>query len=207
MCEIKLNTMNFFKGIKKHAISVINYHIGVLKLEPMDFVKLDAEIRKVLMDYKIHLQPANKKRLYLPRAQLGRGLCNIEHKSEHMLLELNRTFERSRNVSLRRAAILVVEKEYSTHLALINNYLLVKYKINETLTSKILCEAQMKSLLVDIKSKECHERLFRVCDHELTDVKDSAIWLTKGDVKPTASSNIGIFSLVKEYNVLIAEMP
>ena len=57
------------------------------------------------MDYKVHLQPANKERLYLPRAMLGRGLSNIEHKSEHMLLELNERFERSKNVSLRRAAI------------------------------------------------------------------------------------------------------
>ena len=68
LCETKLNSKNLFKGINEHAISVINYHIGVLKLEPSDFTKLDDEIRKVLMDYKIHLQPANKERLYLPRA-------------------------------------------------------------------------------------------------------------------------------------------
>jgi hypothetical protein len=41
----------------------------------------------------------------------------------------------------------------------------------------------MKSLLVDIKEKECHVRQDRVCDHELADVKDSAIWLTKGNMK------------------------
>src|SRR5690606_35945729 len=58
LCETKLNSKNLFKGINEHAISVINYHIGVLKLEPSDFSKLDDEIRKVLMDYKIHLQPA-----------------------------------------------------------------------------------------------------------------------------------------------------
>jgi hypothetical protein len=99
------------------VISVINYHIGTLKLEPSDFKTLDDEIRKVLMDYKIPLQPANKERLYLPRSNLGRGLCNIEHKSENMLLELNKALERSKNVSLRRAAILTAVKKnhYSSY--------------------------------------------------------------------------------------------
>jgi hypothetical protein len=62
------------------------------------------------MDYKIHLQPANKERLYLPGSKLRRGLCNIEHKSENMLFELVKALERSKNVSHRRAAILNVEK-------------------------------------------------------------------------------------------------
>ena len=85
LCEKKLNSKNLFKGINGHAISVINYNIGVLKLEPSDFRKLDDNIRKVLMDYKVHFQPANKERLYLPREQPGRGLSNIEHRSELML--------------------------------------------------------------------------------------------------------------------------
>ena len=202
LCETNLNAKNLFKAINEHAISVINYHIGVLKLEPSEFSKIDDEIRKVLMDYKIHLQPANKERLYLPRAQLGRGLCNIEHKSEHMLLELNKSLERSSNESLRRAAILKVEKDSSTHLALINSYLIAKYKMTELLTPKSLCEAQLKSLIVDIKNKECHERLFRVCDHELTDVKESASWLTKGNIKPRDE---GAFCFLQDRNVFFGE--
>jgi hypothetical protein len=156
----------------------------------------------ILMEYKIHLQPANKERLYLPRAQLGRGLCNIEHRSEHMLLELNKTLERSRNVSLRRAAILKVEKDNSTHLALIDGYLQAKYKVNEPLTSKTLCEAQIKTLIADIKEKQCHERLFRVCDHELADVKDSAVWLTKGNIKPRDE---GAYCFLQDRNMFFGE--
>jgi len=202
LCETKLNSKNLFKGINEHAISVINYHIGVLKLEPCKYSSIDDEIRKVLMDYKVHLQPANKERLYLPREKLGRGLCNIEHKSEHMLLELNKSLERSSNVSLRRAAILKVEKDNSTHLALINSYLIAKYKLIESVTSKSLCEAQIKTLLVDIKRKECHERLFRVCDHELADVKDSSIWLTKGNMKPRDE---GAYCFLQDRNIFFGE--
>lgn len=202
LCETKLNSKNLFRGINEHAVSVINYHIGILKLEPSDYIKLDDDIRKVLMDYKVHLQPANKERLYMPRNQLGRGLCNIEHKSEHMLLELNKTLERSSKVSLRRAAILKVEKDNSTHLALIKGYLATKYKIEEPLTAKTLCEAQIKSLIVDIKEKECHERLFRVREHELADVKDSAIWLTKGNIKPRDE---GAYCFLQDRNIFFGE--
>ena len=202
LCETNLNSKNLFKSINEYAISVINYHIGVLKLEPKDYSELDDEIRKVLMDYKVHLQPANKERLYMPRSKLGRGLCNIEHKSEHMLLELNKSFEKSRNVSLRRAAILKVEKDNSTHLALINSFLIAKYKLQESFTLKILCEAQIKSLIVDIKEKQCHERLFRVCDHELADVKDSAIWLANGNIKPRDE---GAYCFLQDRNIFFGE--
>ena len=119
-----------------------------------------------------------------------------------MLLELNKCLVRSSNVSLRRAAILKVEQDNSTHLALINNYLIAKYKVTESLTPKSLCEAQIKSLLVNIKAKECHERLFRVCDHELADVKDSSIWLTKGNIKPRDE---GAYCFLQDRNMFFGE--
>ena len=81
LCESKLNAINLFKAINEHEVSVINYHIGLIKLEPEEYVKLDESIRKVLIEYKVHLQPANKEKLYLSRASMGRGLINIEHKS------------------------------------------------------------------------------------------------------------------------------
>ena len=56
LCETKLNSKNLFKGINEHAIALINYHIGVLKLEPDEYKVIDDDIRKVLMDYKVHLQ-------------------------------------------------------------------------------------------------------------------------------------------------------
>ena len=64
-----------------------------------------------------------------------------------------------KKTSLRRAAILKVEKDNSTHLALIKNYLGVKYKMDfETATAKQLCEAQNKTLITDIRERTCHKR-------------------------------------------------
>ena len=88
LCKTNLNAKNLFKAINEHAISIINYHIGVLKLDPKDFAEIDHEIRQALTKYEIHKQPACKERLYMSREELGRGLNNVEMRSEHMLVQL-----------------------------------------------------------------------------------------------------------------------
>jgi hypothetical protein len=60
----------------------------------------------------------------------------------------------------------------------------------------------MKSLLVGIKEKECHEGLYIVCDHGLADVKDSAIQLTKGNME---SRNEEAFCFLQDRNIFFGE--
>ncbi|TBU05341.1 hypothetical protein CWI36_0646p0040, partial [Hamiltosporidium magnivora] len=62
LCHTRLNAKNLFSAINQHAISLINYHIGVLRLEPADFSKLDDAVRAVLVKNKIHLRPGCKER-------------------------------------------------------------------------------------------------------------------------------------------------
>ncbi|KAF7677982.1 hypothetical protein TCON_2633 [Astathelohania contejeani] len=88
LCESNLNSKNLFKAINEHAISLVNYHIGLQHLEPADFLKLDHEIHQALIKHKVHLKPGCKERLYLPRTEMGRGLHSVEMKSEYMLLQL-----------------------------------------------------------------------------------------------------------------------
>jgi hypothetical protein len=56
--------------------------------------------------------------------------------------------------------------------------------------------------MVEIKAKECHERLFRVCNHEITDEKDSAIWFTKGNMKPRDE---GSYRFLQDRNIFFGE--
>ncbi len=112
-----------FGAINEHAISVINYHVGLLKPEQAEVESLDLEIRQVLIKHHIHLQPACKERLYLPRKDLGRGLVSIEHRRESMLLNMYTSLCGSRNSSLRRAAILKVKNVTKSHLSQILGYL------------------------------------------------------------------------------------
>ncbi|KAF7670488.1 hypothetical protein TCON_2854, partial [Astathelohania contejeani] len=114
LCESNLNSKNLFKAIKEHAISLVNYHIGLQHLEPADFLKLDHEIRQTLIKHNVHLKPGCKERLYLPRTEMGRGLHSVEMKSEYMLLLLLDTLKKYKNISSRQATIFKVEEKNKT---------------------------------------------------------------------------------------------
>ena len=79
----------------------------------------------MLVKHKVHLQPANTERLYLPR----NGLGNMVHRSERMELHLFNTLNESNNISLRRAAILKVMVDENSPTALIVPYLKIRYNI------------------------------------------------------------------------------
>ncbi|TBU05743.1 hypothetical protein CWI38_2714p0010, partial [Hamiltosporidium tvaerminnensis] len=86
LCHTRLNAKNLFSAINQHAISLINYHIGVLRLEPADFSEYDDAVRAVLVKNKIHIRPGSK------------NVClhSVELRSEHMLLQLLDCLEKSK---------------------------------------------------------------------------------------------------------------
>src|ERR1700722_12178996 len=145
LCKTKLNAKNLFKALNEHALSLLNYHVGVLRLEPEDFSEIDHEIRQILTYHKVHMQPACRERLYLPRSEMGRGLQSVEHKSEQMLLQLKTTLSRYQSISTRRAAILKVEMDNQTHLSKIVKR---KYSMSEDPAPKsletTLCTMKLK---------------------------------------------------------------
>ncbi|KAI4293398.1 hypothetical protein PAPHI01_2672 [Pancytospora philotis] len=63
LCATQLNAHNLIHGINEHAISLINYYVGVLRLEPQDYEELDCAIRKCLLRHGLHIQPACKERI------------------------------------------------------------------------------------------------------------------------------------------------
>ncbi|TBU10662.1 hypothetical protein CWI38_1622p0010, partial [Hamiltosporidium tvaerminnensis] len=198
LCHTRLNAKNLFSAINQHAISLINYHIGVLRLEPADFSKLDDAVRAVLLKNKIHLRPGCKERLYLSRTELGRGLHSVELRSEHMLLQLLDCLEKSKEISTRRAAILKVENNNKTHLALIKGFLKVKYRLVEEVTKKSLEEAQLAKLYNEIEKRKLHSKLYNARKNELVSVSDSSRWLKRGNIRPR---NEAVFCYIQDRNV------
>ncbi|TBU11951.1 hypothetical protein CWI38_0965p0010, partial [Hamiltosporidium tvaerminnensis] len=193
LCPTRLNAKNLFSEINQHAISLINYHIGVLRLEPADFSKLDDAVRAVLVKNKIHLRPGCKERLYLPRTELGRGLNSVELRSEHMLLQLLDCLEKSKEISTRRAAILMVENNNKTHLTLIKGFLKVKYRLVEEVTYKSLEEAQLTKLHNEIEKRKLHLKLYNARKNDPLSVSDSSIWLNKGNIRPHNEADRNVF--------------
>ena len=183
LCQRPLNAVNLFQAINQYAISVMNYHVGVLKLEPEQFKEIDASIRNILMKYRIHQQPACLQRLYLPRNELGRGLCSAEFRSEQMLLDLKGNLQRFENISTRRAAILKVELDSKSHMSVIEDYIKIKYNLTELPTQKSLGEAQKKSLFNEIGMKTNHQKLFNLKSNTHASVTGSSMWLKHGNIK------------------------
>ncbi|TBU20829.1 reverse transcriptase, partial [Hamiltosporidium tvaerminnensis] len=172
--------------------------IFLLRLEPADFSKLDDAVRAVLVKNKIHLRSGCKERLYLPRTELGRGLHSAELRSEHMLLQLLDCLEKSKEISTRRAAILKVENNNKTHLALIKGFLKVKYRLVEEVTKKSLEEAQLAKLYNEIEKRKLHSKLYNARKNELVSVSDSSRWLKRGNIRPR---NEAVFCYIQDRNV------
>jgi hypothetical protein len=185
LCKTGLSARNMIKAINEYAISLINYYTGVLEVEPEEYRRIDDEIRQILIKYKIHKQPANKERLYLPRSELGRGLHKVEYKSELMILQLKQTLESTKSRSLRREAILKSEREAQTHFANIDGYLRVKYDLkDEELTRKTVEEAQRKRLYSEINSRMNHGKLYRAKLDPVISMEGSTLWLKYSSIKP-----------------------
>ncbi|XP_029656057.1 uncharacterized protein LOC115229940 [Octopus sinensis] len=158
LSKTNLNAVNLFRGINEYALSLYNYYIGLINIEPYEFDDIDQQIRRLLTTLKLHLQPANKERLYLDRKTLGRGLASISFKSELMLFQFLKSLEKQSTTCLRRSGILRVIKGKKWHLATIAEFLVSKYAAvgRENLTIELLKDAQRKLLLNRINSKSLH---------------------------------------------------
>lgn len=190
ICKSRLNGKNSVRAINEFALSVINYYIGVVPMDHNDYETIDDEVRQILTKYKLHLQPANKERLYLPRNEIGRGLHNIVHKAEKMQLELLNNLEMSKEISLRRAAILQTLKEENANLAIYDLYLKEKYGMKEAIDPKNLIITQKASLYSEIEKKTRHQKLYNVRNNELVDVKGSSTWLKNGNIRATEEARL-----------------
>ncbi|TBU13758.1 hypothetical protein CWI38_0344p0030 [Hamiltosporidium tvaerminnensis] len=112
--EIKLR--NLFQVINQHAISLLNFHIGVFLLELVEFSKFDDAV-------------LCKERLYLLTKEFRRILHSVEFKNENMLSQLLDYLKKMKNTN-------------KSLLALIKGFLKLKY----SLTCKILNEIEKRNL-------------------------------------------------------------
>ena len=183
ICKSGLNSRNTITAINEYALSLINYYIGTIPMEHSEYQRIDDDVRKMLRKYKLHLQPSNTERLYLPRKELGRGLGNVVHKSEKMEFQLFSMLDKTKNTSLRRAAILAIMKEENSTTSLIIEYLKARYHVEGEMSLEVLETVQKKSLYSEIKMKTRHEKLYRAASNEIVDIKGSSIWLTHGNLE------------------------
>ena len=74
----KLNAANQFEAINTLAIPVVTYSFNIINWKMSDIKKLDTKTRKILTMERMHHPKTDVNRLYLPRAEGGRGLIQLE---------------------------------------------------------------------------------------------------------------------------------
>ena len=74
----KLNGGNIISSINSRAVSVIRYGAGVIKWTKLELQDLDRKTRKIMTMYGAHHPKADVDRLYIKRADGGRGLIGVE---------------------------------------------------------------------------------------------------------------------------------
>ncbi|GIX61456.1 reverse transcriptase domain containing protein [Babesia caballi] len=195
LLDTDLSAKNLFRAVNQYALTVPNYYIGVVPMEPYQFARLDRMVRTQLYEKGAHKHCANISRLYLPRKELGRGLHNLEFRAEMMLLNLWLTLSADENKSTRRAAILQHHRQTYSHASLITTYLHDKYGLtirdNEAIPKTIqhLRKLQNRSLYNVISTTKLHKLLFsRRLDS--VDLEESTLWLRKSMLTPQEEAKL-----------------
>lgn len=133
----KLNGVNMFSDIIKHSISVINYHIGLLKLDQADFESLILRFTtRFSTIISIYNQPLRRGYIFLRKIfeegwlVLGTGV--------KACFWTCIALSWSRRCSLRHAATLKVKQETNSYLLQILGYLRIRYWLVGIITFKML---------------------------------------------------------------------
>lgn len=121
--------------------------------------------------------------------------------SEVMLLKLKLQFESTRKVFLRRDAILKIQAERKSHISIIKKFLKEKYNLVRTSIDE-LYEAQRSKLINEIKTRFLHKNLMEGLENELVSVKNSTMWLQKGN---DSARNEGKLCFLQDRNVFFNE--
>ena len=74
----KLNGGNIVSVINSRAVSLARYGAGIIRWSKDELRALDRKTRKLLTIYRLLLPQADVDRLYVKRAQGGRGLITVE---------------------------------------------------------------------------------------------------------------------------------
>ena len=77
LAKAKLTALNFTKAYNSFALPILRYGFGILKWTKTELLKLDRKMRKILTKAGFHHPKSNTHRLYMSRADGGRGVKSL----------------------------------------------------------------------------------------------------------------------------------
>ena len=76
--RIRMVLKSELEAINILAVLLVTYSFNIINWTLQELTKLDTKTRKFLTMYKMHNPKSDVDRLYLPRAEGGRGLIHME---------------------------------------------------------------------------------------------------------------------------------
>lgn len=159
----KLNGRNTISAINSRAVSVIRYSAGIVSWNINELKQLDRKTRKILTMYNSFHKKGDVDRLYLDRAEGGRGLISVED-------------------------CVLIEKSSLLNYVSGSEEELLSQVVSENVLSAGRDKKECKDLRREnLKSKKLHSVFF-----EKTEFKDlqSWEWLRNGDLKKATEGTI-----------------
>lgn len=85
LCKTNLNAKNLIKAVNEHAISLINYYVGIVDIEPDQFKNIDNNIRQIKNKFN-HARLYRLYRLYKGRSSyVFKRVVNLAKVWEHTI--------------------------------------------------------------------------------------------------------------------------
>lgn len=162
-----LNAKNKITAINTWAVPVVSYTFGVLHWSKTEILELDRRVRTVFTKYRMHHPKSAVERLYLPRAEGGRGLLSFEDLEERERYNLKKYFQSS------HLPFYVSLVEHDAGLSLLDLSVVEPVK-----------EKYKERLLARWRSKQIHGRFYSSLNQEVVSQTASNTYLTSGYLFP-----------------------
>ncbi|KAK1933464.1 hypothetical protein X943_003770 [Babesia divergens] len=157
---------------------------------------IDKIVRRHLRQAGVIKDNSNVSRLYLPRKEMGRGLHNLQHKAEAMMLRLWLTLSGDESRSPRRAAICQHYRSSHHRVSLIVQELKDDYGIEikpeESIERAIrdLRYAQTKKLHDVINETKIHKFLSSLRGQRNIDFEGCTLWMRNSMLNPQEEAKL-----------------
>lgn len=165
----QLNAKNKITAINAWAVPVFTYTSGILSWSATDVKGLDRWVRTSFTSHGMLHPNSAIERLYLPRAEGGRGLTNLEAANRNEIRTLKQYFLAS-NLPVHQC-LRACDKNYTA------------LNLSEPLEPEEE-SAQLDTLREKWRSKELHGRFHASMNHPEVDKTKSNIYLTAGYLFP-----------------------
>ncbi|KAG0435770.1 LINE-1 retrotransposable element ORF2 protein [Dictyocoela muelleri] len=176
-----LNSHNLIKSINEYSLSIFNYYTGIIFNNETDGSLIDKNIRKLLVDNKLHYKNASNERIYLPRNLLGRGIKSIEMNMEKSLYNLSDYISRETD----RSKIIKEGMLFSSKSRIIKYKDILKNKYNTSIDDiKALNKLQIQYLFNKNKNKEIHGLFYKNIEEQKLNFECGSKWLMIGNHNP-----------------------